>query len=93
MNKNLFSKRLQDALNLSLLTPMQIANMTNISIENISSYLSGKLIPNSINLKKLADALKISDTWLKVMIFITIIIFHTILNICWIVIKLLLKKY
>ena len=65
MNKKLFSNRLQETLNSNYLTPLQLASKTNISMENISSYLSGKLIPNSINLRKIATALNVSDTWLR----------------------------
>lgn len=60
----LFSSRLQEAINISGLKQIDVSNKTGLDKSLISCYLSGKYLPNSINRKKLADVLNVSEIWL-----------------------------
>lgn len=63
--ENLFSNRLKIALDTSRMTPEQLAKKTNLDENNILYYLSGKLKPNTINIKKMAEVLNVNETWLR----------------------------
>lgn len=60
----LFASRLQKAIELCNLKPIEVANKTGLDKSLISCYLSGKYKPNSINRKKLADVLNVDEIWL-----------------------------
>ncbi len=63
--KGNFASRLQTAINLSGLKPIEVANRTGLDKSLISCYLSGKYKPGDENLSKLADVLNVSEIWLQ----------------------------
>lgn len=62
--KETFANRLQKAINLNNIKPIDLANKTKISISLISSYLSGRYKAKDTNLNKLAEFLGVNETWL-----------------------------
>lgn len=59
-----FKDRLREAMDLRELKQIDLANKTGINKSMISFYLSGRNMPNSKNVLKLARALNVSDAWL-----------------------------
>lgn len=59
-----FKDRLREAMDLRGLKQIDLANKTGINKSMISFYLSGRNMPNSKNVLKLARALNVSDAWL-----------------------------
>ena len=60
-----FQDRLNQALNLRNLKPVDLADRTGLSKPRISQYTNGKYKPKSDALFKLATALEVSPEWLK----------------------------
>lgn len=65
MKKDTFSNRLQKAINLNNIKPVELANATGIDKSLISCYLSGKYKPGEENLSILAKKLDVSQAWLE----------------------------
>ena len=63
--KETFANRLQKAINISGLKPIEVANKTGLDKSLISCYLSGKYKPGEDNLSKLAEVLNVSEIWLQ----------------------------
>lgn len=63
--KDTFANRLQKAINLSGLKPIEVANKTGLDKSLISCYLSGKYKAGNDNLEKLANVLNVSEIWLQ----------------------------
>lgn len=59
-----FVTRIQEIINETGITVTDISNKTDIPKSTISRYVSGKFEPKQDNLKKIADALKVSPAWL-----------------------------
>lgn len=64
MSNNYFSIRLQKALDLNKMRPIELAAKTGIDKSSISSYLSGRYKANDDNLHSIAKALDVSEAWL-----------------------------
>ena len=60
----IFSKRLQQAINLNQIKPVDLANKTGIGKASISCYLSGYYKPSSKHLSLLAKELDVTEAWL-----------------------------
>ncbi len=58
------SVRLNEALNLRNMKPIELSEKTNIDKGSISCYLSGRYDPKSKNIYLMAKALNVSPTWL-----------------------------
>ena len=65
IEKNSFSNRLNEAIELNNITPLEFANKVDTDESIIDSCLQGKYRPNSMNLQRFAAALNVSDKWLK----------------------------
>ena len=63
--KDTFANRLQKAINLSGLKPIEVASRTGLDKSLISCYLSGKYKAGDNNLAKLANVLNVSEAWLQ----------------------------
>ena len=63
--KDTFANRLQKAINLSGLKPIEVANKTGLDKSLISCYLSGKYNAGDENLEKLANVLNVNEAWLR----------------------------
>lgn len=63
--KDTFANRLQKAINLSGLKPIEVANKAGLDKSLISCYLSGKYKAGEDNLTKLANVLNVSEAWLE----------------------------
>ena len=63
--KDTFANRLQKAINLSGLKPIEVASKTGLDKSLISCYLSGKYKAGDDNLAKLANVLNVSEAWLQ----------------------------
>ena len=63
--KDTFANRLQKAINLAGLKPIEVANKTGLDKSLISCYLSGKYNAGDENLEKLANILNVSEIWLR----------------------------
>ena len=61
---NIFSKRLQQALNFSNIKPIELANKTGINKSSISCYLSGYYKPSQTHLVQIAKVLDVTEAWL-----------------------------
>lgn len=59
-----FSTRLNEAMKLKKVKPIDLVNKTKISKGAISSYMSGNYTPKSKNIYKLAVALNVDPVWL-----------------------------
>ena len=57
-----FSKRFNRRVRLSGLTQKEISELTDISVQTLSRYSTGKGIPSAMNLSRLARALKCSPS-------------------------------
>lgn len=57
-------KRLKAVVDLRQIKPIKLAEITGIDKGSISSYLSGRYVPKSKNIYKLAKALNVSPAWL-----------------------------
>lgn len=57
-------KRLNEAIKLRNLKPIDLSNKTGIDKGSISSYLSGRYLPKSKNIYKMAKALNVNPSWL-----------------------------
>lgn len=64
MNNQIFSKRLQQALNFNNMKPVELANKTKINKSSISYYLSGNYKASQKHLEKIANVLCVSEAWL-----------------------------
>lgn len=62
--KDSFSNRLQKALNINNIKPIDLANKTQLDKSLISNYLAGKYKPGDENKEKIANALGVSEMWL-----------------------------
>lgn len=62
--KDTFANRLQTAINLRGIKPIELASKTKIDKSLISCYLSGKYKAGDDNLEKLAKELNVSEMWL-----------------------------
>lgn len=61
---NIFSQRLQQALNFSKIKPIELANKTGINKSSISYYLSGNYKPSQKHLELIAKTLDVTEAWL-----------------------------
>lgn len=59
-----FAKRLQKALDINQMKPIQLSEKTGLDKSLISNYLSGNYKAKQDKLSLLADALNVSETWL-----------------------------
>ena len=59
-----FSQRLQLALDMNRMRPVDLANKTGWTKGTISQYLSGRNIPRNDRLLKLSEILHVSPGWL-----------------------------
>ena len=64
MNNEIFSKRLQQAINLNQITPIELSKKTKIGKSSISCYLSGRYKASQKHLELLAKALGVNEAWL-----------------------------
>lgn len=64
MYNDIFSKRLQQAINLNQIKPIELAFKTGINKSSISCYLSGYYKPSQKHLEKLAKCLNVTEAWL-----------------------------
>ena len=64
MNNEIFSKRLQQALNFNNMKPVELANKTGIGKSSISYYLSGNYKASQKHLERIAKALGVNEAWL-----------------------------
>lgn len=64
MKKDTFANRLQRAINLNNIKPIELSASTGIDKSLISSYLSGRYKPGDDNLSILANKLGVSEAWL-----------------------------
>lgn len=60
----LFRSRLEQALQVRMMKPSDLASKTNLSPATISQYRSGYSSPRSNKLQLIADALKVDPVWL-----------------------------
>lgn len=58
------SSRLQEALEIRQMKPVDLANATGLSKSSISRYLSGEMEPKNTPTYKMARALDVSEQWL-----------------------------
>ncbi len=58
------SDRLNEALNIRGMKPIELSEKTGIDKGSISSYLSGRYLPKSKNIYKIATILNVDPTWL-----------------------------
>ena len=59
-----FAERLKEAMTTRKMTQLQLAATVGLGKSSISQYLSGRNIPNTLNLKQIANALDVSVDWL-----------------------------
>lgn len=64
MNNEIFSKRLQQALNFNNMKPVELADKTHIGKSSISCYLSGNYKASQKHLERIAKALGVNEAWL-----------------------------
>lgn len=64
MSKNMFCERLNHALKMRDMKPVDLAKRTGINKGAISKYLNGSCNAKVTNIKKMADALNVDDIWL-----------------------------
>lgn len=64
MYNEIFSKRLQQAINLNQIKPVDLAIKTGIGKSSISCYLSGYYKPSKKHLNKLSECLGVTEAWL-----------------------------
>lgn len=64
MNTDIFSKRLQQAINFNNIKPVDLAKKTGIGKASISCYLSGYYKASAKHLSLLSNALGVSEAWL-----------------------------
>ena len=64
MNTEIFSKRLQQAMNFNNIKPVELAKKTKIGKSSISCYLSGNYKASQKHLEKIAKALDVNEAWL-----------------------------
>ncbi len=62
--KYTFQKRLEEALNIKNMKPVELHEKTGISESLLSKYLSGSAVARQRKLSLLADALNINEVWL-----------------------------
>jgi len=60
-----FAERLKEAMTTRKMTQLQLAATVGLGKSSISQYLSGRNIPNTLNLKQIANALDVSADWLN----------------------------
>lgn len=60
-----FAERLKEAMTTRKMTQLQLAATVGLGKSSISQYLSGRNIPNTLNLKQIANALDVSVDWLN----------------------------
>ncbi len=65
MKTDTFANRLQKAMNLNNIKPVDLSKSTGIDKSSISSYLSGRYRASDENKQILAKALEVSDAWLE----------------------------
>ena len=61
---NIFTERLQKAMDIRGIKQVELVEKTGISKSAISQYLSGAFVPKQKNTYKLADALNVDPAWL-----------------------------
>lgn len=61
---NTFSNRLKQAMDERNMTQAELSALTGIGKPSISQYLSGKNEPKHDNIKKIADALQVNESFL-----------------------------
>lgn len=59
-----FTERLREALRDADIKASDLSRITGIDKGSISHYLSGRYEPKHTNIKKIADALNLDETWL-----------------------------
>ena len=64
MKADTFANRLQKAMNLNNIKPVDLSKISNIDKSSLSSYLSGRYKPTEENKQILAKALDVSEAWL-----------------------------
>ena len=64
MYNEIFSKRLQQEINLNHIKPIELAEKTGIGKSSISCYLSGYYKASAKHLTLLANTLGVSEAWL-----------------------------
>lgn len=64
MNNEIFSKRLQQALNFNNIKPVELSYKTGIGKSSISCYLSGNYKASQKHLEKMAKVLGVNEAWL-----------------------------
>lgn len=57
-------ERLNEALAIRKMKPIELSNISNISKSNISHYMHGTTVPNVRRLAALANALLVNELWL-----------------------------
>lgn len=62
--KDSFKNRLNKAIRIRNIKPIELVEKTNISKANISCYMSGKYEAKADGVKLLADALNVDPVWL-----------------------------
>ena len=62
--KQTTQQRLREALSARNMLPIELSRLSGIGKSAISQYLSGKVTPKQDKIYKLAQALKVSESWL-----------------------------
>ena len=62
--KQTTQQRLREALSVRNMLPIELSRLSGIGKSAISQYLSGKVTPKQDKIYKLAQALKVSESWL-----------------------------
>jgi len=62
--KQTTQQRLREALSARNILPIELSRLSGIGKSAISQYLSGKVTPKQDKIYKLAQALKVSESWL-----------------------------
>lgn len=62
-NLYIIKDRLNEALKIRDMNPVDLARVSGISKASVSRYLSGKVIPRSIAIEKMARALHVNPAW------------------------------
>lgn len=61
---NKFKDRLNEALTLRDMTPQQLADASGLHFTTVYRYLNGLRKPNSNSIERMANALRVSPSWL-----------------------------
>ena len=62
-NLYIIKDRLNEALKIRDMSPIDLARASGISKASVSRYLSGKVIPRSLAIEKMARALHVNPAW------------------------------